>query len=178
MNKAVNKKDVEAIVLNSFLRVIKDNKKYCSYVRGLHSTPLIRAIVGRNKIVATPFSGEDATANVISKLKEITKQHANGVTLDSDQYEYVTMVVNHLLHFFLERSYSLPILTRIGEDVYDISCLRLFGDEVENEDVFLRPREVEIKREDLPDWEEGKDRGYMLGNGPADHYKMEAIGPF
>ena len=62
---------------------------------------------------------------------------------DLDKYEHVTMTINHLLHFFMEANgVSMDKLCSLGEEIYGLSCNKLFGDTIED---LEKQEEQEIK---------------------------------
>jgi hypothetical protein len=60
-----------------------------------------------------------------------------------DKYEHVTMTINHLLHYFIESNgISMDKLCSLGEEIYGLSCFKLFGDSFEDTS---KRQEEEIK---------------------------------
>jgi hypothetical protein len=56
-----------------------------------------------------------------------------GGAKDLDKYEHVTMTINHLLHFFMEANgIGMNTLCKMGEEIYNLSCNKLFGDTLED----------------------------------------------
>lgn len=159
-------KNIEGVVFNCFLRVIKDRNRYKNFRCGVRNPSIVRGILGKGKLIATPFSDNSSSESVATTLRNLSKQYG----MDSafgDKYEHVTVVINHLLHYFLEQRCSIPVLTDIGEDVYELSCFRLFGDEIESEDIFTkRPQVLSFGDKSRPSWykeQANQSQGYVLG---------------
>jgi len=138
-----NKDSVEFIVLKCFIRTIKSDGKYMLYRCGVNNSGIMKALVKRKKQASdSPFLNSSSTEEVVDTLKDITNQMAKsngkkGGIKDLDKYEHVTMTINHLLHFFMESNgISMEKLCSMGEKIYNLSCNKLFGDEIgeNNED--------------------------------------------
>ena len=133
-------KDIERVVLKCFLRIIKDNGSYMLYRRGVNNTGIMKALLKNRKYSSSdnPFSTASSTDEVVNILKRITNDMAksNGKkrgSKDLDRYEIVTMTINHLLHFFMETNgIAMKRLCELGEEIYCMSCNRLFGDTMED----------------------------------------------
>lgn len=50
---------------------------------------------------------------------------------DGTRYEFVTLIINHLLHEFIEltRIMNPRELGRLGQEIFDLSCYAAYGDE-------------------------------------------------
>jgi len=125
---------IELIVLKSFIRVIKDNGQYVYFRFGVRNNGILSYFYKSSKSgqTSSPFSNESSFDEIAKTLEQITKEMSSGGKKKMDDYEYVTMTINHLLHFFLEcHGISIEQLSSIGEEIYGISCNKLFGDEFE-----------------------------------------------
>ena len=126
--------NIEIVVLNCFLRVIKSDGKYMFYRRRVRNNGLIGYLIGNRMPSDSPFRDAGSTIDVVTILKRLTKEmtsKSGKTTLD--KYEHVTMVINHLLHFFVE-CYGIKMdeLCSMGEEIYNLSCNKLFGDTLED----------------------------------------------
>ena len=147
--------DIERVVLKCFIRVIKDNGTYMLYRRNVNNTGIMKALLrGKNTYSDNPFSSASSTEEVVSTLKRITNDMAKsngkkGGSKDLDKYEVVTMAINHLLHFFMETNgIAMQKLCELGEEIYSMSCYRLFGDTIED---INRQNEDELSSIESPD---------------------------
>ena len=135
-----NKDNIETVVLKCFIRVLKDNGSYMLYRRCVNNTGIMKSIVKQTSRISAdnPFSSASSSEQVISTLRKITNDMAKsngkkGGVNDLDKYEVVTMAINHLLHFFMESNgVSMQRLCELGEEIYGLSCNKLFGDTIED----------------------------------------------
>lgn len=142
MKKKDNLDNIELVVLNCFIRTIKTDGKYMLYRRGVKNSGIIDYLLKKNPSYSrsgdSPFTTADSTAKVAEILKKITNDMARsngkkGGVKDLDKYEHVTMTINHLLHFFMEANgVSMQKLCSMGEEIYNLSCNKLFGDTLED----------------------------------------------
>lgn len=139
-NKKNQQNGIEAVVLNCFIRTLKNNGTYMYYRRCVNNTGIMKSILKQtqNKRSDNPFSNSSSSDDVVKTLQKITNDMAksNGKkhgSSDLDKYEIVTMAINHLLHFFME-SNGVPMqkLCELGEEIYSMSCYKLFGDTMED----------------------------------------------
>ena len=147
--------DIERVVLKCFIRIIKDNGTYMLYRRNVNNTGIMKALLkGRNTYSDNPFASASSTEDVISTLKRITNDMAKsngkkGGSKDLDKYEVVTMAINHLLHFFMETNgIAMQKLCELGEEIYSMSCYKLFGDTIED---INKQNEDELSSIESPD---------------------------
>ena len=133
---ADKKNNIETVVLNCFIRVLKDNGSYMFYRRCVDNTGIMKALLksSNRRSADNPFSSASSTTQVVDTLRRITNDMAKsngkrGGVNDLDKYEIVTMAINHLLHFFMETNgVSMQRLCELGEEIYSMSCFKLFGD--------------------------------------------------
>lgn len=133
--------NIENVVLLSFLRAIKDRNMLSLFTRRLNHNSFMRQIMAifpqKAAIIKQPefpFSNCQDNDNIIQVLKSINSKRAGGKYGGNygDKYDYVTMTINHLLHFFLESNLDMSKLSEIGEEIYEKSCNILFGDSYED----------------------------------------------
>lgn len=126
---------IEIVVLNYFLRVIKSEGKYMFYRRRVRNNGLIGYLIGnKTPPLDCPFRDAASTNDVVKILKRLTKEMTskNGKK-ELDKYEHVTMTINHLLHYFIEcYGVGMEVLCSMGEEIYNLSCNKLFGDTLED----------------------------------------------
>lgn len=142
-----DKKNIEFVVLNCFIRTIKTDGKYMLFRRGVKNTGIMKYLTRGNTYSDNPFSNAESTSDVCKTLERITndmvKSNGNNSGIKGlDKYEHVTMTINHLLHFFLETAgISMEKLCAMGEEIYNLSCNKLFGDTIDELD---EKNEIEI----------------------------------
>lgn len=133
--------NIELVVFNCFIRTIKTDGKYMMFRRGVRNKGimnyLINGAIKSPRDPSNPFQTVSTTDEVIKTLVDITDKMAksngkkNGIK-ELDKYEHVTITINHLLHFFMETNgLSMDKLCSLGEEIYSLSCNKLFGDTIE-----------------------------------------------
>lgn len=134
-----NQSNIELVVFKCFIRVIKTDGKYMLFRKSVKNTGIMNVLL-KNSISRTdnPFSLSSSTQDVVKTLEKITNDMAKssgrrGGIKDLDKYEHVTMTINHLLHFFMEANgIGMDKLCSLGEEIYSLSCNKLFGDTIED----------------------------------------------
>lgn len=115
------KKEYSKIVYMSFIRIIKNNDKYDMIKRTLYN-------VFNNK-TDTPFNGVKSVESLCNKLYEISVSIYKDRRRGNDEYEFITILVNTLIHYLYEpiceNKNSLPMF---GQEVFDLACYKIFGD--------------------------------------------------
>lgn len=124
---------VETVVLKCFLRVLKDRHMFPLYLNCVGTEGIVRHLMKKKyKRHDTPFNNVHSNKDVITTLNRIsTDMIQRGQSRMNDQYDYVTMTVNHLLHFFIEGVIKCDLMA-LGEEIYCRSCHILFGDDIED----------------------------------------------
>ena len=126
--KSKDTKNIELVVLNCFIRTMKSSGKYMLYRCGVNNKGIMGILLKARKLHTpdSPFSSCSSTVEVVKALERITNEMARS-------NEHVTMTINHLLHFFVE-SNGVPMekLCSMGEEIYNLSCHKLFGDTLED----------------------------------------------
>lgn len=127
--------DIERTVLKCFLRTLKDRQMFTLYLSGVGAGTLVKYLLKRRggyKERESPFSRVKSKEDVIMTLRDISKKMIESHHQPcNDEYDYVTMTVNHLLHYFIEGHYNCNLM-ELGEEVYCRSCNILFGDDIED----------------------------------------------
>jgi len=133
-----DKNNIETTVLKCFIRTIKSDGMYMLFRRGVNNTGIMKFLVKGRASSDSPFARSSSTNDVVATLEKITNDMAKsngkkGGIKDLDRYEHVTMTINHLLHFFMEANgISMQKLCSMGEEIYNLSCNKLFGDTLED----------------------------------------------
>ena len=144
-----DKNNIEFVVFNCFIRAIKSDGKYMLFRRSVNNKGIMKYLIknpARNS--DNPFYASSSIEDVVKTLEKITNDMAKsngkkGGIKDLDKYEHVTMTINHLLHFFMEANgVAMDKLCSLGEEIYGLSCNKLFGDTIED---LEKQEEQEIK---------------------------------
>jgi hypothetical protein len=169
-------KNIELVVFNCFIRVIKSDGKYMLFRRSVTNNGIMKVLIkNQTRRSDCPFSTSTCTEDIVKTLEKITNEMARGNgkkggIKDLDKYEHVTMTINHLLHFFMEANgVSMDKLCSLGEEIYSLSCNKLFGDTMED---LERHNEEEIKNiSDLGQLKAKLFQNYIQGiqNGQISH---------
>ena len=144
-----DKNNIEFVVFNCFIRAIKSDGKYMLFRRSVNNTGIMKYLVKNpTRHSDNPFYASSSIEDVVRTLEKITNDMAKsngkkGGIKDLDKYEHVTMTINHLLHFFMEANgVAMDKLCSLGEEIYGLSCNKLFGDTIED---LEKQEEQEIK---------------------------------
>ncbi len=136
--KKDNTNNIELVVFNYFIRVIKSKGRYLIFRRQVKNDGILKYLVKRINSGSNPFSNLSTISDIVSELASITDNMAKsnnkkGGINGLDRYERVTMAINHLLHFFMETAnVSMKDMNNMGEEIYALSCNKLFGDSFED----------------------------------------------
>jgi hypothetical protein len=115
------KADTKTIVGRSFIRVVKNHQYYHIFKSRFDNMAKLR------KGERSPFSPYEDFDTLMAKIEEFTVAQNSH---PKDKYEHITMMINHMLHFFLEQGGVDPRrLGMYGQEIFDIACYALFGDE-------------------------------------------------
>lgn len=121
MNKR-NKKEMKDLVGRYFIRVCKNHNIYSRFRSYFYK--VMNSNGDRN-----PFGNFSNIEGLFDKLEIFTEKEYQNHRRTNDKYERVTMMINHMLHFFLEKGGVDPRkLGKIGQEIFDLSCYGLYGD--------------------------------------------------
>lgn len=120
---------IEMTVLEYFLRVVKEHGYYVTFRKTFKKSCLIDA-----KALANPFTECKKIEEIISTMQQISRHIPLEELFGRQKYAYITMNINHLLHFFLERNGIKPKeLCVIGEEIFNLVGHSLYGDNFSKE---------------------------------------------
>lgn len=109
------------IVVMSFIRVMKNKDKYTvikNQLKKLSSLPLSD----------NPFCGISSIDNLGDKLYTFSLKQYKENKRSNDEYEFITVLVNNLLHFIYEPICEEKMnLGIIGQEIFDLACYRIYG---------------------------------------------------
>ena len=129
--------EIEKTVILMFIMSLKERDYYHYFREILYDGDGISNLykLGRYDYgyanIISPFSNCKDINEIACKLIELTKQVGFSNIEDIDKYERVTININHLLHFTLERICEIETLEKIGQEVFNYACLSLFDEEFE-----------------------------------------------
>lgn len=133
MSKKNKNLQIEEVVLKNFIRVIKDKNLYVSFLVNTNPGGVVGYILRKHKTSNdNPFKQCKTKDGIVKKLSELTSQMSSHMGRNcSDEESRITMNINHLLHFFLEKRPGMTMnsLSEIGEDIFNMSCKDIFNDE-------------------------------------------------
>lgn len=115
------KKEYSKIVLMSFIRIMKNKDEY----------ELIQQTFKKvYKDSNNPLGGVTSFDDMSNKLHALSiKMLRENKRFANDVYEFITILVNNLLHFVYEPvCNSKSSLGLIGQEIFDLACYRIFGD--------------------------------------------------
>lgn len=123
MKKTVRKDEMKDIVGRYFIRVCKNHKIY-----GKFKTSFFKVM--RYRSDSNPFGNFKNVCEMFNMVNDFTEREYEKNRRTNDKYEKVTMMINHMIHFFLEKGGVNPRrLGMIGQEVFDLSCYGIYGDE-------------------------------------------------
>lgn len=117
-------KKYSSVVCSSLFRVMKNNDFYEKIVEQLNKLSSYRNC-GDN-----PLTNFRNVEELSEKLYNFTTHQYNKSNHGGGKYEFITMCINHLLHFIVEYTdIDKRRLGMLGQETFDIACNQLFGDE-------------------------------------------------
>ncbi len=132
MNEMNEMNNIERIVGRYFIRVMKNHNKYDLFKKGF------KTVANTSKGDSNPFGRCKDYSDMLVKLGKFTEKDYEAHKREGTRYEFVTMMINHLLHFFCEKGCQMhpEHLGKYGQEIFDLSCYAAFGQE------FLEDMEV------------------------------------
>ena len=136
--------EIELAVIKIFLAVLKRRKLYHAFRVLLPFKNNSNKVFHVPKAAISPFKECNGLVEVANKLVSLTKEVGLSTNVNEmDKYDRVTANINHLLHFSVEHILPMDELSKIGQEVFDMSCFVLFGDEISDE-VPSEPQAIEM----------------------------------
>lgn len=156
MSRKPSTVSIERVVGKSFLRVVKNHGQYIVVMKMFKRLPLdtIRGERrrgddggGNRPSIDIPksykYNDFIASLNKFAQSEYSEKGRRSGGS--SDRYEYVTILINHLLHNLLEKGGIHPQeLGLYGQEIFDLSCFEAYGDEFLNDMDKMRQEHPEM----------------------------------
>lgn len=121
MIKNNKKKEMKDFVGEYFIRVCKNHGIYGTFRQSFYS------LIPSSK---NPFGRYKNIPELLEGLQQFSDKEYEVHCRGNDKYEKVTMMINHMIHFFLERGgIDSRKLGMIGQEIFDLSCYAIYGDE-------------------------------------------------
>lgn len=181
-------KTIEKTVIEYFIRAVKEHGYYAKFRTSIQNSGIMGMLIHHGEHPErddNPFKkcrNIDDMANVLMQLTtggrhmrgeippEIMEQmHERGritppIPNINNKYDYITIEINHLLHFFLEANGArMEDLCRIGEEIYNMTCGTLYGDEFvqdqPQENIMDISDPIQVKSKIYQDYIDGMSRG-------------------
>ena len=122
MNQTTKKKEMKDFVVQYFIRVCKNHKIYGTFRASFNKVKTNRS--------NNPFGNFTNIYDFKDCLANFTEKEYQNHRRTNDKYEKVTMMINHMMHFFLEKGGVDPRrLGMIGQEIFDLACYGIYGDE-------------------------------------------------
>ena len=116
-------KEMKDFVGQYFLRACKNHDLYKVFKDSFHK-------VRKSSGDRNPFGRIDNFFEMLNGMSNFTINEMSRHHNENDNYQKVTMMINHMLHFFLEKGGVDPRrLGEIGQEIFDLSCYGLYGDQ-------------------------------------------------
>lgn len=120
--KDFKRKEMKDYVCEYFIRVCKNHDIYHIFKKSFNKIKVSRS--DRN-----PFGAFYTVSELSNRLNDFTDREYSKHARNNDEYERVTMMINHMLHFFLEKGGVDPRrLGIIGQEIFDLTCYGLYGE--------------------------------------------------
>ena len=120
--KKFKRKLMEDFVCEYFIRVCKNHNIYNTFMKSFNN-------VMRQRSDRNPFGQFGNIFELSKKLEEFTEREYSKHASRNDDYERVTMMINHMLHFFLEKGGVDPRqLGMLGQEIFDLTCYGMYGE--------------------------------------------------
>lgn len=124
--KKVNDKQMRNVVGRAFIRVVKNHNLYNVFVS---SFKRLRSQRIGDKNPFGDFSDFHTLMTQVEKLVNGGNSSFMGHHMINNDYDKIGAMINHLLHFFLEKGgVDGRRLGMYGQEIFDIACYSLYGD--------------------------------------------------
>ena len=142
MNQSKRSKEMKDFVVQYFIRVCKNHKIYNTFRSSFNK-------VKRNRS-GNPFGDFKNIYDFKDRLEQFTNKEYEHHRRTNDKYEKVTMMINHMMHFFLEKGGVDPRrLGMIGQEIFDLACYGIYGDEFLNDMELMQEKQPPKPQNDI-----------------------------
>lgn len=129
LEKIKEANDIKTAVGKSFIRVMKNHNLYGVFISSFNKMQRDT----RNR--SNPFGYFDSFETLMNRIDKFTNEHLDEelhsrlMSSGNKDYDKITSMINHMLHFFLENNgVDVRKLGMFGQEIFDMSCYSLFGD--------------------------------------------------
>ena len=158
---------IEKTIIEYFIRVAKEHGYYIAFRSGVINSGLMGIFIpSTNKRMDNPLANSRNVNELAMALEKFNDDFKGHLRDQSDKYNNITMNINHLLHFFLEpKGVKLEELCTIGEEIFNLTCTALYGDEFVKD----QPKDsieqmndpMQVKSKIFQDYVDGMKRGEL-----------------
>jgi hypothetical protein len=142
MNQTKRQKEMKDFVVQYFIRVCKNHKIYGTFRASFNKVKSNRS--------NNPFGKFTNIYDFKNCLENFTEKEYQNHRRTNDKYEKVTMMINHMMHFFLEKGGVDPRrLGMIGQEIFDLACYGIYGDEF-IEDMEKMQQQQQMQNQEQP----------------------------
>lgn len=121
---------IEKTIIEYFIRMTKKHHLYYKFRSSVNGNGVFELFVKKKRMHDSPLSLSKNIDELASALNKLTASMAGRMRKKNDKYEYITMNINHLLHFFIEPyGVRMETLCLLGEEIFNLTCSTLYGDE-------------------------------------------------
>ena len=122
---------IEKTVIEYFIRMTKKHHLYYKFRESVNGNGVFDTLfVKKKRTHDNPLSLSKNIDELASALNKLTASMSRQMRKKDDKYEYITMNINHLLHFFIEpHGVRMETLCLLGEEIFNLTCSTLYGDE-------------------------------------------------
>jgi hypothetical protein len=140
MNQNLEKKEMKDFVVQYFIRVCKNHRIYSKFRTSFEKVKRSRD--------GNPFGPFTNIFDFKDCLEQFTEKEYNHHRRTDDKYEKVTMMINHMIHFFLEKGGADPKrLGMIGQEIFDLACYGIYGAEFLEDMNNMQQEQPKLKNE-------------------------------
>lgn len=121
---------IEKTVIEYFIRMTKKHHLYYKFRESVNGNGVFELFVRKKRTHDNPLSLSKNIDELASALNKLTASMSRQMRKKDDKYEYITMNINHLLHFCIEpHGVRMETLCLLGEEIFNLTCSALYGDE-------------------------------------------------
>lgn len=125
--KSIEANTVRNVVGKAFIRVVKNHNYYGLFVNSFNK---LKNYNGSERNPFGSFKDFDTLMKGIENFSLKTMlDERRFPSSGNDVYDKITVMINHMLHFFLEQNgVDSRRMGMYGQEIFDIACYTLFGD--------------------------------------------------
>lgn len=146
---------IEKTIIEFFIREIKENNCYLMFRSGIREKGNCAIFSNLMHSYDTPLSNSKSINELSQNLKKLTEEliSQHQIKNPSNDYEYITITISHLLHYFIESNgVGMSKLCSMGEEIYKNVCNRLNYKETVDDDLSTMISPVQVKAKIFQDY--------------------------